>query len=115
MNDIFLSYQSKDRPRAKIIAEALEHHGYSVWWDQIIPPGRTFAQVIEEKLDAAKCVIVLWSKESVGSEWVKNEAREGNQRGILIPILIDDVKIPFEFRINSGLIPATFSRGIQPV
>jgi hypothetical protein len=98
MSDIFLSYKSEDRPKAKISAEALERHGYSVWWDRIIPPGKTFDQVIEEALDAAKCVIVLWSKESVISDWVKNEAREGARRRILVPVLIDDVKIPFEFR-----------------
>ncbi|HEY9205323.1 MAG TPA: TIR domain-containing protein [Candidatus Methanoperedens sp.] len=98
MSDIFLSYKSEDKPRAKIIAEALEQHGYSVWWDRIIPPGKTFDQVIEEALDASKCVIVLWSKESTISEWVKNEAREGARRHILVPILIDNVKIPFEFR-----------------
>ncbi len=98
MSDIFLSYKSEDRPRAKIIAEALEQHGYSVWWDRIIPPGKTFDQVIEEALESAKCVIVLWSKESVSSDWVKNEVREGTRRHILVPILIDEVKIPFEFR-----------------
>lgn len=98
MSDIFLSYKSEDRPRAKIIAEALERHGYSIWWDRIIPPGKTFDQVIEEALDAAKCEIVLWSRGSVSSDWVKNETREGTRRHILVPVLIDDVKIPFEFR-----------------
>jgi len=98
MSDIFLSYKSEDRQRAKIIAEALKQHGYSVWWDKIIPPGKTFDQVIEEALDAARCVIVLWSRESVSSDWVKNEVREGTRRHILVPVLIDDVKIPFEFK-----------------
>jgi formylglycine-generating enzyme required for sulfatase activity len=43
--------------------------------------------------------IVLWSKTSVSSDWVKTEASEGKQRGILIPVLIDDVKIPLAFRL----------------
>lgn len=98
MSDIFISYKSEDRPRAKIIAEALELHGYSVWWDRVIPPGKTFDQVIEKALDSAKCVIVLWSKMSITSDWVKNEAREGVRRHLLVPVLIDDVKIPFEFK-----------------
>lgn len=98
MSDIFISYKSEDRPKAKIIAEALEENGNSVWWDRLIPPGKTFDQVIVEALSAAKCVIVLWSRESVSSDWVKNEAREGSQRHILVPILIEDVNIPFEFK-----------------
>lgn len=51
-----------------------------------------------EAIDDAKCVIVLWSQASVTSEWVKNEAAEGRDRHVLVPVLIDDVKIPFEFR-----------------
>jgi hypothetical protein len=61
MSDIFLSYKSEDRARAKIIAEALEQHGYSVWWDRVIPIGKNYDDVITEALDAAKCVIVLHS------------------------------------------------------
>jgi hypothetical protein len=40
----------------------------------------------------------LWSRTSVSSKWVKTEASEGDRRGILIPVLIDDVKIPLAFR-----------------
>ena len=98
MSDIFISYSSKDRARAKVLAGALESQGLSVWWDRKIPPGKQFSKVIKEAMDEAKCVIVLWSKESVKSEWVQNEASEGASRKILVPALIDDVEIPFEFR-----------------
>jgi formylglycine-generating enzyme required for sulfatase activity len=54
--------------------------------------------VIEQKLDEAKCIIVLWSKMSIQSNWVKTEATEGNNRGILFPVLIEDVKVPLAFR-----------------
>jgi hypothetical protein len=69
-----------------------------VWWDRDIPPGKTFDEVIEEALASAKCVIVLWSRESVQSEWVKAEASEAAKRRVLVPILADEVKIPLEFR-----------------
>jgi hypothetical protein len=85
MSDIFISYSKEDRGKAKDIAEALKQQGFSVWWDRSILPGETFDTVIEEALDAAKCVIVLWSKTSVYKEWVRTEASEGKQRGILIP------------------------------
>lgn len=99
MSDIFLSYSSKDKVRAQIIAEALEAKRCSVWWDRVIPPGKTFDEVIEQELEAAKCVIVLWSKESVKSDWVRTEASEGKRWKILVPILIDDVMPPLAFRL----------------
>lgn len=98
MSEIFLSYKSEDQPRAKIIAEALEQQGYSVWWDMTIPPGKTFDEVIEKALDSAKCVVVLWSRKSVLSDWVKEEASVAVKRRILLPVLIDDVKIPIGFK-----------------
>jgi formylglycine-generating enzyme required for sulfatase activity len=98
MSDIFLSYTSEDRAKAQIIAKALESHGYSVWWDWIILPGQTFEDVIENELSAANCIVVLWSKKSVKSNWVRTEATEGKRREILIPVLIEDVTPPLAFR-----------------
>ena len=98
MSDIFISYASEDRDRARDIAEALEEHGWSVWWDRHIPPGKAFDEVISEALDAARCVIVLWSAASTKSNWVKEEAAEGQQRNMLVPVLIEDVTIPLGFR-----------------
>jgi hypothetical protein len=98
MSDIFISYASEDRDRAEVLAAALEARGWSVWWDRTIPPGKTFDEVIEEALDASSCVIVLWSQAAVASRWVRAEAGEGLKRGILIPVLIEDVELPLAFR-----------------
>jgi hypothetical protein len=98
MNDVFMSYASTDRPRAKMIASALEKFGISVWWDRTIQPGKVFDEVIDEAISSAKCVVVLWSKSSVASDWVKTEASEGLQRKILVPAFIENVRVPLEFR-----------------
>lgn len=98
MADIFLSYASTDRERAKQIAEALTSRGWSVWWDRNIPFGDNWDEIIEEQIDAARCIVVLWSQSSVKSTWVRNEAREAKTRGILIPALIEAVRPPLEFR-----------------
>jgi len=98
MGEIFISYANEDRKRAKTLAEALEREGWSVWWDRRILPGKTFDEVIDTALAGAKCVVVLWSKSSAASNWVRAEASEGARRGILVPVLIEEVAIPFGFR-----------------
>ena len=98
MSDIFISYGSEDKKKAGLLAKVFEKQDRSVWWDRRIPAGKTFAEVIAEALDSSKCVVVLWSKASITSHWVQTEASEGLNRKILVPALIEEVKIPLEFR-----------------
>ena len=98
MAQIFFSYKSSDKDRVRPLVKLFEAQGWTVWWDRKIPAGKTFDEVIEEAVKAAACIVVVWSKDSVQSRWVKNEAAEGAKRDILVPVLIDDVEPPFEFR-----------------
>lgn len=98
MSDIFISYSSEDKGRVQALARALERKGWSVWWDRRIPAGKSFDDVIHEALKAARSVVVVWTKTSVKSTWVKNESRSGLRRNILFPVmLLDEVEIPLEF------------------
>jgi uncharacterized membrane protein len=104
MSDIiFLSYASDDRSRIGPLVDgltrALTHLNVRVWWDhQDISVGKRWDVVLEEALDSAKCVVVVWSVRSTRSQWVSNEASEGMRRGVLLPVLIDNVPIPLGFR-----------------
>jgi len=98
MRAVFLAYSHADGRRAEAIAKLLERAGWSVWWDQTTTAGTRFDKAIEDAIAAAKCVVVLWSSTSVDSEWVRAEASEGKQRNVLVPVLIDDVVMPLEFR-----------------
>ena len=98
MARIFLSYASEDRDRAREIAADLEALGWAVWWDHKLQAGKTFAGVIESEIKKSDCVLVLWSKASITSRWVRDEANEGLERGVLVPVLIDAVEPPMGFR-----------------
>ena len=97
MADIFISYAREDRLRVQPIATLLERRGWSVWWDPNLRYGDDFENTIEAALKAARCVIVVWSRTSIDSHWVKDEAEIGRQRRVLIPLRIDDVERPLGF------------------
>jgi hypothetical protein len=99
MGDIFISYASDDRPKAKTLANALAACGWTVWWDQDIPTGQEYDKVIEKQIDAARCVIVLWSSRSVEKRWVRSEAGRGLNSNKLLPVLIEKVEIPIAFSL----------------
>jgi serine/threonine-protein kinase len=88
---------------------ALQADGYSVWWDQHIGAGDEWRQTIERQLDAAKCVIVAWSKRSVGpdGQFVRDEATRAQERRVYVPVTIDAVRVPLGF----GESQATSLRG----
>jgi hypothetical protein len=99
MSNIFISYASEDRDRARQLAKALAEAGdWPVWWDREIPFGQTFDQVIWKALTGAGVVVVLWSTRAVESDWVIEEALYGRERHILVPVLIEEVTPPFGFR-----------------
>jgi hypothetical protein len=112
--EIFVSYASTDRDRVVPLVRALEEAGWSPWWDRTIPPGGRFESIIEEAIDRARCVIVLWSRTSLRSDWVLAEANEGRKRNILLPVLLDDVKMPLGFRSIHAANLVGWSGGPHP-
>jgi tetratricopeptide (TPR) repeat protein len=98
MSEIFVSYSREDRARVESLVRSLEEQGFSIWWDRDIAPGDSFDELIDTEISQAKVVLVVWTKQSIGSRWVRNEALEGMDRGILVPVLLDDVRIPVAFR-----------------
>ena len=105
MSDVFVSYKAEDKRRVKPLVDALEADGYSVWWDEQIGGGATWRRAIEAELNSASCVIVAWSKRSVGEEgtFVQDEATRAQQRHVYVPVLIDKVHLPLGFGETQAL------------
>lgn len=98
MADVFLSYARGDRALAERLAHAIGESGLSVWWDRHIKGGAEFSRDIEQQLDAASKVVVLWSKEAVNSRWVRDEAGVAADSGRLVSATIDGTPPPLGFR-----------------
>jgi TolB-like protein/tetratricopeptide (TPR) repeat protein len=94
---IFVSYSRADQARALPIIEVLQQAGFNTWWDGLLEGGERFSHATEDALNRAKAVIVLWSKDSVQSHWVHDEATRGRDRGILVPLSLDGIEPPLGF------------------
>lgn len=105
MSDVFVSYKAEDRKRVQPLVAALEAHGLSVWWDAQIGGGDEWRRSIERELDAATCVLVVWSKRSTAPEgrFVRDEASRAMDRGVYLPVRIDDVRLPLGFGETQAL------------
>ncbi len=97
MAGVFVSYQRQDAKAAAVIALDLERSGFQIEIDQRIPIGASWDRDIEKAIGRAGAVVVLWSKTSVESDWVRREARFGARRKVLCPAVIDACTIPLEF------------------
>lgn len=98
MASLFLSYAREDVGRVGRLATALEDAGHTVWWDRRLKGGQGFADAIERALESADVVIACWTEHSIRSDWVRDEAAVGRDRGRLLPLNFDGSLPPLGFR-----------------
>ncbi|MCA0422185.1 MAG: TIR domain-containing protein [Proteobacteria bacterium] len=99
MADVFISYSHHDAERVAPIASALKELGLSVWYDPNLKPGQDYERVIADQLSDAKAIIVCWSLKSVESRWVKGEASFADDQGLMVPVRLDDCRLPLPFGV----------------
>ena len=97
MSDVFISYARSTARQADEVAAALAALGYQVWKDSDIPAHRSFTDEIEERIAAAKAVVVVWSAEAVKSQWVRSEADRARQDAKIVQLCIDRMRLPMPF------------------
>ena len=97
MPHVFVAYARSTEAQAQHVADALRALGHEVWRDDELPAHRPYSEVIEERLNAAGAVIVLWSAEAVKSQWVRAEADVAREKGTLIQASVDVTAPPMPF------------------
>lgn len=100
MTDIFVSYKKSDRDRVRPLVERLREAGFDVWWDEAISPSMSWRAEIAARLKEARCVVAVWTHDSVDIEtgqWVMEEAAHGLSRRVLAPVRLDLVSPPLGF------------------
>ena len=97
MSHVFISYARSDEPLACLIADNLREDGFEVWRDDELPAHRGYAEVIEERVQGAKAVVVLWSAEAAKSQWVRAEADTARTAQTLIQASLDGSVPPMPF------------------
>src|SRR5258708_2437936 len=103
--DVFLSHNSKDKPRVRKLAEELYAAGLRVWFDEwVLKPGDDIYLAIERGLEAARAQVLCLSPAPLGSEWVALERstaifRDPTNAGRrFIPLLLADCELPDALR-----------------
>jgi adenylate cyclase len=97
MTDVFISYERSTQATARRVAEALRGLGYEVWIDDELPAHRPYADVIEERVRAARSVVVIWSADATKSEWVRSEASVARKARKLVQLRVDGTRLPMPF------------------
>ena len=101
MADVFISYSKARADLTRALADDLEQKGVKVWWDTDMLAGESFRQRIQTELKTCKAAIVIWTPESVASDYVLSEAERARIAGKLIQVrtsdvLPDDLPTPFD-------------------
>src|SRR5436305_3280180 len=103
--DVFLSHNSKDKPRVRKLAEELRDAGLRVWFDEwVLKPGDDIYLAIERGLEAARVQVLCLSPTALGSEWVALERSTvifrdpTNADRRFIPLLLADCELPDALR-----------------
>jgi hypothetical protein len=103
--DVFLSYNSKDKPRVRKLAEELRAAGLRVWFDEwVIKPGDDIYLALERGLQEARALVLCLSSAALGSDWVTLERstalfRDPTNAGRrFIPLLLTDCELPDALR-----------------
>jgi hypothetical protein len=99
MVDVFIAYARLNAAIADQVSSALVEAGFTVFKDITISVGENWMERIEDEIQSAKCVLVLWTPESRDSGWVYGEAEISHRVGKLFSVKCDEVLLKYPHNI----------------
>jgi hypothetical protein len=105
--DVFLSYSSKDGAQIQSLADELEGKHISVWYDRGLIAGQPYRDILRQRIETVKAVVVLWTENSIESKWVRAEASLADEHNKLICLRDPKLKrtnIPMPFAANHHIV-----------
>jgi len=99
---VFISYSHADRVFVDKLSETLQDGGVDVWIDKwMIQVGDSITQKINDGIGNSDFLIVVLSRASVRSKWVREELNtalirnvEQDKHAFILPVLIEDCDMP---------------------
>jgi len=90
----FISHSHKDTYFVALLRHVLDYHGVAAWCSSHdLVGGQDFSDEIQRALNKADSLLIVVSRNSIGSEWVSREAtafRTAHPAARIVPILLDD-------------------------
>jgi hypothetical protein len=115
LGKVFISHTAADKPFVRRLAARLKKSGFYIWLDEHdLIAGDPLPQSIGKALQRAKVILIVVSKASVASKWLRYELNLATEKMIkgecrVIPIVIDETPLPDEVR---GLLYADCRKGL---
>lgn len=112
MTRVFVSYSNEDRDLIAPYILGLESAGFDVWWDVSIRGGDDWSASIQRELERSDCFVIFWSGHSVDSPWVRIEANHARQHKSMVPVRLDSVELPDEYRMLQTIDAASVEAAV---
>lgn len=103
--DVFISYSTPDLSRAQELASLFRKEKLTPWLapEDRISLGHFFATAIVNALDEARVVVLLLSRYSIESVWVRSEVVQAVNRNLpILPLVIQQAPMDKEFELLLG-------------
>lgn len=118
MQQIFVSYSTKDRAVADAVCASLEGSGQKCWIaPRDVLPGTDWSEAIIDAISQSRLMVLIHSDSANHSMQIKREAERAVMKGVtIIPFRIEDVTVskPLEYHLSTSYWLDAFSPPLEP-